>query len=292
MMTNLILEAPPANNHHLAMLKLLNEVDRICHKHEINYMLFAGTLLGAVRHQGFIPWDDDLDIIMLRSEYEKFLEVAKEEIDQNIFYLQSEYSEHWPMFFSKLRLQNTAAIEKYHPKDKLIHQGIYIDIFPCDNLSDIPIVRKVQFFASKVVIAKGLYSRGYETDNRTKKIFLQLCRLLPRKLFHAITRLKCRGNTKMVHCFLGCASLYEKSTFPRMWFTESMNMKFEENQYPVSAYYDDLLTQLYEDYMTLPEEAQRICKVHAVIVDVKHSYQIYLKEQSDMIITDFTRSIR
>ena len=77
-----------------------------------------------------------------------------------------------------------------------------------------------------------------------------------------------------------------------MWFTESINTQFEEKQYPVSAYYDELLTQLYGDYMTLPEEAQRTCKVHAVIVDVKHSYQIYLKEQSDMIITDFARSIR
>lgn len=292
MMTNPIREAPPLKEHHLAMLKLLNEVDQICHKHKIHYMLFAGTLLGAVRHQGFIPWDDDLDIIMLRSEYEKFLDIAKEEIDQDVFYLQSEYSDHWPMFFSKLRLQNTTAIEKYHPRDKLIHQGIYIDIFPCDNLSDILIVRKMQFFASKVVIAKGLYSRGYETDSQIKKVFLRLCSLLPRKPFHVITQLKCRRNTKMVHCFLGGASLYKKSTFPRMWFTESINMQFEEKQYPVSAYYDELLTQLYGDYMTLPEEAQRICKVHAVIVDVKHSYQIYLKEQSDMIITDFARSIR
>ena len=105
--------------HQEAMLRLLDEVDRICRKYNIKYMLFAGTLLGAVRHQGFIPWDDDLDVVMLRTEYEKFLAAAKDKIDDNVFFLQPEFSSHWPMQFSKLRLQGTAAIEKYHPKDIL-----------------------------------------------------------------------------------------------------------------------------------------------------------------------------
>lgn len=279
-------------DHQQAMIQLLCEMERICKKYEIRYMLFAGTLLGAVRHQGYIPWDDDLDVIMLRPEYEKFLIVAKKEINVKKFYLQEEYSEHWPMFFSKLRLQNTAAIEKFHPKDKMMHQGIYIDIFPCDNLSDRMIVRRLQFVASKVVIAKGLYQRGYETDSKMKKLFLQLCRLLPLKPFLVITQLRWHNDTEKVHCFVGGASRYIKSIFPRKWMMEIMFMKFEDGYYPISEYYDGLLTQLYGDYMTLPEDVQRICKVHAVIVDVYNSYQIYLEQQSSMKITDFTRSIR
>lgn len=278
--------------HQTAMLQLLAETDRICQKYGIHYMLFAGTLLGAVRHHGFIPWDDDMDIIMLRSEYERFLVVAEKEIDHDKFFLQPEYSEHWPIYFSKLRLQNTAAIEKYHPKDSLVHQGIYIDLFPCDNLSDNPLVRKIQFASSKVVIAKGLYKRGYVTNSVKKKLFIQLCRVLPLNPFLMITQLRKSNHTQMVHCFLGAASRYKRSIFQRLWMLESMPLQFEGHFYPVSAYYDSLLTQLYGDYMTPPTDAQRTCKVHAVIVDVHNSYQNYLKQQADMEITTYTRSIR
>ena len=278
--------------HQSAMLQLLEETDRICKKHGIHYMLFAGTLLGAVRHHGFIPWDDDMDIIMLRPDYERFLSAAEDEIDHGRFYLQAEYSAHWPIYFSKLRLQNTTAIEKYHPKDKLVHQGIYVDLFPCDNLSDSALVRKIQFLSSKIVIAKGLYERGYETDSLQKKLFIQLCRLFPLKPFLAITQLRKSNHTQMVHCFLGAASRYERSILQRIWMTESLLLEFEGCCYPASAYYDSLLTQLYGDYMTPPTDAQRTCKVHAVIVDVHSGYQNYLKQQADMKITSYTRSIR
>ena len=93
------------------MLEMLSEVDRICKKYKIAYMLFAGTMLGAIRHEGFIPWDDDLDIVMLREEYERFLKIAEKELDLHKYYLQSEFSTHWPMFFSKLRRNGTACIE-------------------------------------------------------------------------------------------------------------------------------------------------------------------------------------
>ena len=278
--------------HQAAMLQLLEETDRICRKYDIRYMLFAGTLLGAVRHQGYIPWDDDVDVIMLRPEYERFLAAAEEEIDHGRFFLQKEYSEHWPMCFSKLRLQNTAAIEKYHPKDKQVHQGIYIDVFPCDNLSDHRLIRGLQFASSKVVIAKGLYKRGYETDSIKKKMFIQLCRLLPLKPFLSATQLRKKAHTEMVHCFLGSASRYEHSVFKREWLTESTQMKFEGGIYPGSAHYDELLTQLYGDYMTPLAETERTCKIHVVIVDVHHSYLDYLEQQSDMKITTYSRSIR
>ena len=115
--------------HQLALLTLLKEFDRVCRLVGVKYTLFAGTLLGSVRHKGFIPWDDDLDVMMLREDYDKFLSQAGKYLDSTVFFLQKEFTEHWPMFFSKLRLNGTACIEKYHPKDPDIHQGIYIDIF-------------------------------------------------------------------------------------------------------------------------------------------------------------------
>lgn len=83
--------------HQLVLLEMLKEFDRICRRHDIPYMLFAGTALGAQRHGGFIPWDDDLDVIMLRPAYQRFLEVAESELD-GAYYLQKEFSDHWPMF--------------------------------------------------------------------------------------------------------------------------------------------------------------------------------------------------
>lgn len=278
--------------HQLLMLHMLQEVDAICKKFHINYMLFAGSALGAVRHQGFIPWDDDLDIVMLRKDYEKFLAVAPNELNQDEYFVQKEFSEHWSMFFTKLRKNGTACIERQLPKDRLMHQGIYIDIFPCDNLSNNPITRRFQFLASKVVIAKSVYERGYITDNWIKKVFIQLCRLLPLKPFWKFAIRRENDNSQYVHTFFGGASRYEKNIYPRSWFESAVLLPFERGCYPVSAHYDELLTKLYGDYMTpLPEE-KRGCKVHGEIVDLENSYEKYWDVQRTMQFSEYTRSIR
>ena len=190
-------------NRNLQLLEkdLLKAFVRICDEHQLFYWLYAGTLLGAVRHKGFIPWDDDIDVIMLRGEYEKFLDAAEKELDSKKYFVQREFGEHWPMQFSKLRLDGTACMEKYHPRDPEMHQGVYIDIFPCDALADNRTVRRLQFAASKVVIAKALYARGYETDSIKKKIFMQLCRILPRKPLWSFCVRRNDTGSQAVHSF-------------------------------------------------------------------------------------------
>jgi len=278
--------------HQQVLYELLEEFDRVCKKHGIKYMLFAGTALGAVRHGGIIPWDDDLDVVMLRGEYEKFLTVAPQEIDFKKYYLQAEFTEHWPMFFSKLRKNNTACIEKVKVKDEKMHQGIYIDIFPCDNLSDNGLARKMQFCASKIVIAKSLFKRGYRTDSLLKKVVMVVSHLFPQKLFAKFVCMKEKTDTQYVHTFFGAASRYEKNIYPRSWLTESIMMKLGDNEYSVPAHYDELLTKLYGDYMTPPTEEQKKIKVHAALVDVNNSYTIYVEEQKRMKFDDYTKSIR
>ncbi len=284
-------ETSTLRKHQLALLQMLHEIDRVCRKHNIIYTLFAGTALGAVRHGGFIPWDDDLDIIMLRPEYERFLALTPDELG-GAYYLQREFSEHWPMFFTKLRRNGTACIERYIPRDPLTHQGIYIDIFPCDNLSDAPAKRGRQFLASKAVIARALYQRGYLTDNPGKKLAMQLSRCLPEEALWAYAVDKREPESQMVHSFFGASSRYEKSIYPRKWFKETVLLPFEDGQFPVSAHYDELLTTLYGDYMTPTPVEKRGQKVHAEIVDLEQSYTEYIGVQEHMEFKEYTRCIR
>lgn len=279
-------------DHQAVLLELLNIFDSICKKFGIKYMLFAGSALGAVRHHGFIPWDDDLDVVMLRSEYERFIELAPKELNQEKYFLQKEYSEHWPMFFSKLRKNNTACIERYVPKDPLTHQGVYIDIFPCDILSDCPFTQRIQYLTSKVAIAKSLKMRGYLTDSSLKRAFTTLCSIFPLKLMLSFTQRRKANNSELVHTFLGGGARFEKNIYPRKWFTETIELPFENGHYPVSAHYDELLTRLYGDYMTPHTEAQRGCKIHADLVDLENSYVNYIEWQREQKFTEYSRSIR
>lgn len=277
--------------HQKALCIILEEFDRVCRDLEIPYVLFAGTMLGAVRHQGFIPWDDDVDVLMLREDYERFLLEADAVLDQKKFYLQKEFSEHWPMYFSKLRMNGTACIEKYHPRDPEIHQGIYIDIFPCDNAASSEWGRKLQFLASKVVVAKSLDKRGYDTDNKAKKFFMAICRLLPMKPFRMFNSMG-KADSEKVHSFLGGARSYAKNVFPRYYFSRRTQVQFEGKSYPISECYDELLRMLYGDYMQLPPPEQREIKQHAILVDLENSYEEYRHYRDDMKFDVYTRSIR
>ena len=277
--------------HQAVLLSMLKELDRICRKYDIRYMLFAGTALGAIRHTGFIPWDDDLDVIMLRDEYEKFLEIAGKELPEE-YYLQKEFSEHWPCFFSKIRKNNTAYMEKTVPKDPLQHQGVYIDIFPCDRLSDCALMRRVQFWASKVVIAKSLDKRGYLTDSICKKIWIRFCSVLPLRPFLYLAKLPKKKRYRMVHSFFGGSAKYKKSIYPREWFEEIKLTAFEDGEFFVSSFVESLLTCLYGDYTILPSESERVCKVHAMKIDLEHSYEQYIEWQAAQNIDVYTRSIR
>lgn len=278
--------------HQALLLEMLKDFDAVCRKHRISYQLFAGTALGAVRHHGFIPWDDDVDVILMRSEYDRLLTEAAGDFDPGRYYVQRENSAHWPMQFSKLRRNNTACIEKYYPKDPLTHQGVYIDIFPCDNLSDRPVARRLQFAASKVIIAKALYARGYETNSFVKKLFMQLCRVLPREKLERFCVNRDDVHTSMCHTFFAAGKKYKKNIFPRAWFEETVELPFEDGVFPVTAHYDALLTQLYGNWHALPSPEARRCKEHAAIIDLERSYTDYLAAQRAMRIDVCTRSIR
>jgi lipopolysaccharide cholinephosphotransferase len=115
----------------LIMLEMLVEFDAICQKHHLQYWLDSGTLLGAVRHQGFIPWDDDIDLSMPLEDYNKFQEIAPNELSENIFFQTTQTDAPFKADYMKLR-SNKATIVEFHEKNREIayHQGVFVDIFP------------------------------------------------------------------------------------------------------------------------------------------------------------------
>ena len=115
------------------MLEILQEVHKICVANDITYWIEAGTLLGAKRHKGFIPWDDDIDIAMPRKDYNKFLKIAQEKLPQDMFLQNKETEPDYYLPFSKIRKNNTLLIETGETGEENYHHGIFIDIFPFDN---------------------------------------------------------------------------------------------------------------------------------------------------------------
>ena len=120
-----------------SILSILIEIKRICEKHNLKYILYGGSCLGAVRHNGFIPWDDDADIAMPRKDYEKFIKLCKEGALESEFYLQ-DFSEEEPNYYSpwiRIRKNNTLCVIQYHKDDGFRHLGVFVDIFPFDYCS-------------------------------------------------------------------------------------------------------------------------------------------------------------
>ena len=115
----------------LIMLEMLLEFDAICQKYNLQYWLDSGSLLGAVRHQGFIPWDDDIDLAMPVEDYNKFQEIAQDELSENIFFQTQKTDKHFKLDYMKLR-SNKATIIEFHEKEQEVnyHQGVFVDIFP------------------------------------------------------------------------------------------------------------------------------------------------------------------
>jgi lipopolysaccharide cholinephosphotransferase len=145
---------------------MLGELDQVCKKHDIRYCIIAGTLLGAVRHKGFIPWDDDLDVAMLRAEYEKFHKVCASDLDASRFFFQDNTTdEYYRWGYGRLRRKDSEFVRvgQEHMKMKT---GIFLDVFPLDSVPDFPPFRGLMNFYC-FVLRKMLYAESSKVCART-----------------------------------------------------------------------------------------------------------------------------
>lgn len=245
----------------LKELEMLLEVDRICKKHNLTYYLIGGTALGAVRHKGFIPWDDDIDLGLPREDYNKFLELCLSELGEQYFLQTNRSDENYMYQFAKVRLNNTAFVQE-ELKNYKIHHGIFIDLFPLDGIPDQVHIRRIQ----KAIYSFFNFIRDCKVQTKTKSPLKSLVRLILSKVFpwsviHFATDwvtswVSCK-RTRFMANILGRAG-YDKEAMPVEFFGTPEFLEFEGHLLPAPREWDKYLSRLYGDYMKLPPSDKRM----------------------------------
>lgn len=252
------------------LLSIMKEIDAICKKHGIIYYLNGGNALGAIRHNGFIPWDDDFDIMMHSDDYKKFISVCRQELDPERWYVQEAWVD-WPCCFSKIRLKGTYFEDigewKGVPEDC---RGVFIDVFELVNAPDSKFQRLLQYTSAKMLTAHSLLLKGYQTDSTIKKATIFCSRILQIKIVFNLTKsMVYRYNNKINSTTIGNLfgmsrlhnAFYDKEVFGTPFYH-----KYEDMELPLPAKYEVYLTQAFGDYMTLPPVDKRK-PAHSLTVD-------------------------
>ena len=257
-------------------LDILKYIDRICKENDIRYFVSYGTLLGAVRHKGFIPWDDDIDISMYRSEYDKFIQAVEK--DQHPYYkILSKETSDW-YFQNFLVVTDERTVVEDHIKVDRHDTSVFVDVFPIERYDDIKLIDKAHLMATLRMIAYIKLQYVQYGDSQLKdicrKIMWYALRIVnPRWFGNRIDALikKYRKEDGQYEGLVGCGKDGRKEVFPRGTFEELIELPFEDMMVPAPKEYDVFLSQFYGDYMTVPSQEE---------IDYKsHLLQAYRKDE-------------
>ena len=261
---------------------ILLEIDRVCRCAGIKYYLYAGTLLGAVRHNGFIPWDDDIDIVMMRKDYESFPSACRKYMDKDKFILQTIQSDPFANNpWMKLHDKNTAFLSGIRRSGAM--EGINIDIFPIDNVPDDENIlhNRAKYFDCMNLIYQWRFARVRKNVGWKMKIFQTLIKYIPpwnEKQFKEKYNKKIQEynsqNTRRVVYFSN--RKYMKKVIERSVFDKTVFLTFEERSFPAPAGWEEVLKGLYgENYMKIPPKEQQITVHGTLKLDLEHSWTEY-----------------
>lgn len=247
------------------ILNIAKYIHDFCEFHSIKYCLMGGSALGAKRHQGFIPWDDDLDIFMTPDNYEKFREKFNECGDHSMFYLQELGASKGKVITAKVRLNNSYYEEEII-KEWNIHHGIYVDIFILHTCPDNPIQRHWQYVWSKYLILKGLANKDYKRRGKCVYILLKMMSILPKRFllnFGLNQVYRYRNSSSSYFCnFLGKA-LLKNGIYDRKDFENVKLVQFETINLYVASGLENFLKNRFGDYMKVPSPKRIQYEQHA-----------------------------
>ena len=264
-------------------LQMLQAFVSVCDQLHLKYYLVEGTLLGAIRHQGFIPWDDDIDVGMPRADYERFLREAQALLPDHYF-VQSMYSEpEYHANFAKIRDCQTTFVES-SVKKRSINHGVYIDIFPLDYAPESKLARRCIKYANIICALRiaQVFTLPPRQSSKLKHIlrgrgemFSNLCFPKLQQAVKAQKRLftACKQSTLVTN--YGSA-WGEREVVPSAWYGDGCYLTFEGLTVRVPSEYDKLLTQIYGDYMTPPPPEQQVGHHYAEVIDLDKPYTEYV----------------
>lgn len=245
-------------------LEMLLEFDRICQKNNIKYSLDGGTLLGAIRHKGFIPWDDDVDVMMTGDDYEKFFEACKIDLDEERFFFQDYRTDpgyRWG--YGKLRRKDTEYIKLGHEKAKY-RTGVCMDVFRLDPIPDGTTERK-SFLRRMFCVRKIQYSEigRYAAKNVLIKLVFEILYLIPKRGVQKIQKLlldkfDLESTENIVNAYLPFPRKECEFGYPKKMFDEFVDVEFEGFMFKSIKDYDTFLKMKYGDYWIIPPEDKRV----------------------------------
>ncbi len=249
------------------MLEMMCYIDKVCRDNNIKYSLAYGTLIGAIRHKGFIPWDDDMDIMLTRDNYDKLIEIIKKDDKYDLLDIRNGFLAN----YSKICHKNTIGIEhtKLMKLPSEVDMGIYIDIFPIDNLPEVGYKRhmkKILFYMR--LLQTNSFKRYFISPSLIKVtiksiVFLPLCIIskiyTKKRVINKIDYLQKKFNNTKTD-YIGIASFGYCERYKKSWFDEYIDVKFEDYNFMLVKEYDKVIRVCYDDYMTIPDEKDR--KIH------------------------------
>lgn len=261
------------------ILYIMKYIDNLCRDNGIIYYIMGGTALGAVRHGGFIPWDDDLDIFMTPEQYNKFKSVFYK-TESTEFILQEWRTDLKYLEYAKVRMNGTTFIEEHFKDRKDMHHGIYVDIMILHKVPEKRMIQKLVYFESKFVTLYGLSQRNWVPKSKSQALVLKSLKFLPCKLmariaYRHIYKYDNRKNN-FKYCYWITPAKFKNGLFDKTFFEKPVDINFEDTKLLGSEKIKEYLEYRYGDYMKLPSEEQRKAAVHAYIFDTKKNYTEYL----------------
>ncbi len=255
---------------HRNILEIAKYYHDFCSEHGLKYSLLGGTALGAMRHKGFIPWDDDFDVCMPIKDYYRFLALS-DAFETSAFYIQKERSKGLPLYFSKVRLKESVYLDEGESSDNPC-RGIYIDVMCLVDCSDNPIARFLQYLVSRALTSVALYERGYSYRQNIKKILFTIGSMAfvyglgERNLIMFARPSDLHYDSIKYYGHFAGRARYNNALVEKIWFINTASVTFEGCEFHVMERIHDYLKRRFGDsFMEIPG------------YDVKAKYPIHCK---------------